>query len=137
MSDKLVNIKPASREVKFDLHAYRNNRIVSKLMRLLKEGGIYKITKKNSTLESVIFGVSIISDKELGYVYSDLKKEIISYIPDNFPANYQFDFNGDKLGFIKSFRVYGMDGIYLDVSHRIKEINKNSVIPEVQIFDNI
>tara|TARA_R110000851_G_scaffold311414_1_gene471583 strand:- start:304 stop:714 length:411 start_codon:yes stop_codon:yes gene_type:complete len=134
---QLFEIKPESREVKFDLYTYRNNRIVSKLMRLLKDDGIYKITKKHSTPESVIFGVSIISDKKLGYVYSDLKKEIISYIPDHFPANYQFDFNGEKLGFTKSFRVYGMDGIFLDISHRIKEINKKSLMPDVQIFDNI
>jgi hypothetical protein len=119
---KLFEIQPTERKVSFRFVTYKNNRIATKILKLLKEGGIYKVSKLENEKENLIFTITIETKKELGYSYSDFKNEILSYIPDNFEANYQFSLVAGTLGFVNSFTVYGMDGILFEFSHRIKEI---------------
>lgn len=119
---KLFNVPANERELKFKLETYKGNRIALKLTRLLKRDGVYKIAQLESSNENRIFEVSIKSNQSKFDVLKKLQSEIISYIPDNFPINYLFNFKDKSLGFVYSFTVE-LDGeTRFEVYHKIKEV---------------
>lgn len=113
----------------FVVEHYKGNRIVLKIMRLLERDGVYEVKRFN---DKCIFVLRISSNLSEDDSFKKLVYEIISYIADHFPKNYLFDFSGCPLGFVYSFSIRG-PGNDLKIYHRIKEINKNSIIPENQI----
>ncbi len=128
----LPNETPADkRELKFKLHTYPANRVASKLMRLLKNGRVYKVRDEWDTLTTAADRVYIITI-ETGDPYTTaavkLEREIKSYLPDNFPENYTFEFpefdQKPPFGFVNSFAVYGDYGVIMEGHHRIKEVKK-------------
>lgn len=129
---QLFYIEPTPVKRTYKLTTYKGNRIALKLMRILKKGKIYSIKRLQSAKDLVIFEVSIVSTNEALEDNVLLIREIVSYIPDTFPSNYLFDFKSQPLGFVHSFNIKG-EYMDVNVSHKIKEINKNSVLTEKQI----
>lgn len=130
----IIENNPDKKIRSFELHTYTANRIASKLMRLLKKDGVYKVGNDwdpERTDAERIYTISIETDREYRDVIADLKNEIISYLPDHFPKNYTFEVHlFDKfppLGFIYSFEIVDelTKGVLIRGSHRIKEIKKS------------
>lgn len=136
MKDKLFNLDPTPIERVFIIKSYAGNRLAVKLMRLLKGDKIYKVKRLDSINDLTIFEASIKSIEEKKETLKLLVNEVISYIPDNFPPNYIFWVNDQPLGSVNSFSIEIDDEIVI-FSHKIKEINKRSVMPEVQIYNNL
>lgn len=128
----LPNESPANkRELSFKLLTFPANRVVSKLMRLLKNGRVYKVRDEWDTITSNadrVYIITIETDKAYTAAAGDLRREIKSYLPDHFPENYTFDFSEfDKkppFGFVNSFAIYGDYGVIMEGHHRIKEVKK-------------
>jgi len=135
MSDSQIKIpvKPVPKDRLFKLTTYRGNRVAIKLMRLLKSGNIYKVKRIQNNENLITFEILISSIKNERAELEALVNEIVSYIPDHFPPNYQFGINKMKMGFVYSFEIE-IGGRLKWFSHRIKEINKNSIIPTTQIY---
>lgn len=131
-SEKLFNLNPISVNRVFYIETYKGNRIALKLIKLLKKDNLYKIKLSERGKDFTIFEVSILSKEEKTKALDSLVSEIISYIPDNFTRNYIFKVNEQPLGFINSFVVRD-DKRKVYFSHKIKEINKNSILPKNQI----
>lgn len=136
-NNKLFDIPATPVERVFIVEAYAGNRIAVKLMRLLKADKIYKVKRlRDNNKDFTIFEVSINSTETLETAFKKLKEEIISYIPDNFAPNYLFSVGIVKMGFTYSFRLSHGEGLNTLTAlffHKIKEINKNSVMPTKQI----
>lgn len=133
---KLFEVPAEPREVAFKLQAYKQNRICNKILKLLKRDGVWAV-KENRRLDPEnyrIFIVSKVSTDTIQDTANSLKNEIISYIPDAFNQNYQFDFTGNTLGFVRSFEVLSQEDDLLFVCyHNIKEVKKGeSVMPDPQ-----
>jgi len=129
MENKLFDIEPIEVERSFQIDHYKGNRVLLKIMRLMEKDGIYKVER---TKKMDFFILRIKTKVDEYKALENLKFEIISYIADHFPKNYLFDFSGCPLGFIYSFWIRGTAG-EIKVYHRIKEINKNSLMPVKQI----
>lgn len=128
-----IPVKPVPVDRLFILRTYKGNRIAIKLMRLLKSGNIYKVKRIQDNKEFVTFEILISSKKNEKSELEALIAEIVSYIPDHFPLNYQFGISRMKLGFVYSFNIeIGCHEKWF--SHRIKEINKSSIMPTTQIY---
>lgn len=138
-NNKLFDIPATPVERVFLVEAYAGNRIAVKLMRLLKADKIYKVKRlRDNNKDFTIFEVSINSTETLETAFKKLKEEIISYVPDNFAPNYLFSVGVLKMGFTYSFRLSTINELSPDFRqslffHKIKEINKNSVMPTKQI----
>lgn len=134
--NKLFEVPAETREVAFKLRAYKQNRICNKILKLLKRDGVWAVkeNRRKDPENCRIFIVSKISSDTIQDTAKSLKNEIISYIPDAFAPNYQFDFTGEALGFIRSFEVLSQDDDLLFVCyHNIKEVKKGeSIVPEPQ-----
>lgn len=131
---KLFEVPATLREVVFTLHSYKQNRVCNKLLKLIKEDGIFAVkSKRSKDAENYrIFRLSILSTDTITEAATLLKNEIISHIPDAFTPNYQFDFGGDRLGFTRSFEVYDPSKeLVFACYHNIKEVKKNgeSIMP--------
>lgn len=124
-----IPITPVKRY--FLVTTFSGNRIALKLMNLLKNDGIYTVKRMNKA-SFIEFEISIMSKKSPEEQFNKLKDEILSYIPDHFPKNYVFYVGRNELGFINSFTLSSLE-CNLAFCHKIKEINKNSKIPEKQI----
>ena len=129
---KLFEVKPETRELVLQIETYKKNRIANKLLRLLKVGGVYKVSEtKSKNPDTKLFNISVLSSEPRIETLEALKNEIISYIPDHFPINYFFDFKSQPLGFVSSF-IVSLEGSSFVVSHKIKEMrsNGNTIIPK-------
>lgn len=136
MKNKLFEVPAEPRILTFTLQAYHGNRLAVKLMRLLKAGKIYTVKRLRNQKEFTTFELSILSVEEKKDALKLLVQEIISYIPDNFPPNYIFWVNDQPLGSVNSFSI-NLDGETINFAHKIKEINKHSILPEKQIFNKL
>jgi hypothetical protein len=135
MNNKLFNIPAVAIERVYVLETYHGNRIAVKLMRLLKAGNVYKVKRLKSKNDLTIFEISLKSKEHYDAAFKRLIAEIFSYVPDNFPPNYLFWVGDNPLGSVASFKIGKKGDSYsLSVSHKIKEINKSSVMPTQQIF---
>jgi hypothetical protein len=121
---KLFEIEPQKSNHYLLIKSYKNNKILNKIIQLLKKDGIFKVSELKNDLN---FGdknykiVAFIACSQSDFIEL-LKNEIISYIPDNFPVNYMFDFTGVSLGFTLSFAI--VDPISKKevlISHKIRE----------------
>lgn len=138
MSQKLFEVPATPVERVFTLSTYHGNRIAGKLMGLLKSGKVYKVKKLRGKNEFTTFEISIKSRSNKKEAFELLVNEILSYIPDNFPKNYIFSVGVLRIGFVYSFYLRDEDSQNCrHFSHKIKEINKDSVVPEVQILRNL
>lgn len=133
---KLFDVPANPREVAFKLRAYKQNRICNQILRLIKRDAVWAVkeNRRKDPENCRIFIVSKISTDTIQDTANSLKNEIISYIPDAFTPNYQFDFTGNALGFVRSFEVLSQDDELLFVCyHNIKEVKKGeSVMPDPQ-----
>lgn len=133
MKNKLFEVPETPILRTFKLGTYQGNRIAVKLMRLLKGDKIYSVKRLKSAGDLATFEISILSKEQKVDALKSLVNEVLSYIPDNFPRNYLFHVNEQPLGFVNSFYLE-LDGSYCYFAHKIKEINKFSIMPETQIF---
>lgn len=127
----LFEVPADKRLLTFRLLTYPANRVVSKLMKLLKNGRVYKVRDEWDTLTvnaDRIYIITIETDDAYTDAISKLKREIKSYLPDHFPENYKFDFpvfdEKPPFGFVNSFAIYGDYGVIMEGYHRIKEVKK-------------
>lgn len=142
MDEKLFNVEPETREVNFFLHAYKGNRIIGKILKTLIENETFKVTDSTDpkTDENKIYKISANSALDYYIIKGELLMEIELMLPELFPANYQFNFTENNLGFVNSFEVYngqeGEEKLYFRVAHRIKEIRTDgrSNVPQKQII---
>lgn len=125
MDNKLFKAPPEKREVIIYLQTYKGNRIVIKIMKLLKYHYIYSVEEIKSSDENRIFEISIFTDYDFDAIIKNLKCELIDYMKFNFPDNYLFDFKNRRLGFVNSFNVFSDEGFHFEVCHKIKEIRTN------------
>lgn len=132
--NKLFEVPASPRDVIFRFETYKGNRIALKLLKLMRADPVFKIKSVESPNENRIFEISIFSGEDLETIISKLKGEFISYIPDNFPSNYMFDFSGKRLGFIHSFQVFNemTDELCFELFHRNKEVRTDgkSIVPD-------
>lgn len=127
-SNVLFNVEAEPREVVFTIKSYKQNRILNKLLKLLKRDQVFKISENRSKdpEDCRIFTVSILSKDTIQETANTFKNELISYIPDAFPPRYLFDFSGDPLGFVRSFEVFdNKEDLLFVCYHKIKEIRTN------------
>jgi len=135
----LFEIEPQTRDVNFNFHTYKGNRIVGKIMSTLKENETFGVRVSSDSYEEYkIYQVSINSSAPAWAIKAELLEEIELMIPELFPVNYQFNFTEDSLGFVSSFKAYSNEGKFIDCSHRIKEIKTDgrSNVPQKQIIKN-
>lgn len=121
-----------SRKVIFYLSTYKGNRIVTKLLSLLKG---FEINDVDNIGETRIFEISVFSDKELKEIVEHLKKELVKFMLNDFPENYLFDLKERRLGFTNSFNIFSESGFHFEVCHKIKEVRSNggTLIPETKV----
>lgn len=133
--NELFDIPANRREVIFYLGTYKGNRIVAKLLSLLKEFSVFDVNDADSLEETRIFEISVFSDKEVKEIAEHLKKEIVKFMGSNFPDNYLFDLKERRLGFINSFNVFSENGFHFEVCHKIKEVRTDggTNIPDKKI----
>jgi hypothetical protein len=129
----LFDIPVNRRKVVFYLGTYKGNRIVTKLLSLLKG---FEINDVDCIGETRIFEISVFSDKETEVIVKELKKEIVKFMETDFPDNYLFDLKERRLGFINSFNVFSDAGFHFEVCHKIKEVRTNggTSIPDKKII---
>lgn len=135
MENRLFNIEAKSTEKIIHFTTYKKNRIAKKLLTLLDSGGVYSVRSGLNQKYFSTFEITITSKRTKEEELKAFQNELISYIPDNFPSNYQFSVGKRRLGFIFSF-TYCIDNGETSTPwfHNIKEINKNSLIPDKNIF---
>jgi len=134
---KLFEVPAEPREVAFKLKSYKQNRICNKLLDFIKRDAVWAVKRerRKDPENCRIFIVSKISTDTIQDTANSLKNEIISYIPDAFTPNYQFDFTGNTLGFVRSFEVLTQEDDLLFVCyHNIKEVRTKgeSIMPDPQ-----
>ncbi len=136
MKNKLFDIPANPRLLTFTLRAYHGNRLAVKITNLLRDGKIYTVKRLRNQKDFTTFELSIMSEKDKKDSLRLLIQEIVSYIPDNFPPNYIFWVNDQPLGSVNSFSIT-IDDEIVNFSHKIKEMNKHSILPEQQIFNKL
>lgn len=137
--ENLLNVPIVPYTRTYGFYTNKGNRIALKLLNALTNVPGYQIKERSTLVDARYFEFKIKTAVDVFETEQNIVKELISFIPDNFPVNYAFDFTGDApLGFVRSFYIRDWEGnIIIDLYHRIKEARRDGKSADLPLTPQI